>query len=208
MYSFSQGQATDLESLNEGVHSELIYVFNTPQDIPRKILSLGCVMSDTSLSLMHCYEGMRSVAWYERAINDRPWSVNFTECHSQLGLRAIGWGSCGFIYEQHGTSHVWKRAINNGGLEKNCRLGNNFIMHRTVEEAFARSVEQGGHLSKIHVPRCSGYISKDDKRWWAVHERLFRRIAVVQRTCCARNAFLLFISLLGMPSLTSIAQRD
>ena len=122
---------------------------------------------------MHHYESMRSVAWYERATNDRPRSINVTECHSQLGLWASGWGSCGVIYARHGTSHVLKRAINNGGLEKNCRLWNDFIIHRTVEEAFARFVEQGGNLLRIHVPRCSGYISKHHKRWWAVHERWF-----------------------------------
>ena len=46
-------------------------------------------------------------------------------------------------------------------------------MQRTVEEAFIRYVAQGGHPLIGHVPRCSGYISKEDKGWWAVHERLF-----------------------------------
>ena len=46
-------------------------------------------------------------------------------------------------------------------------------MHRTVEEAFARSVERGGRTLIVHVPWGSGYINKEDRRWWAVHERLF-----------------------------------
>ena len=91
----------------------------------------------------------------------------------QLRLRAIGWGSCGIAYEQHGTSHVLKRAINNGALAETCRLWNDLFMHRTVEEALARYVKQGGRTLVVHVPRCSGYISKEDKRWWVVNERLF-----------------------------------
>lgn len=164
MDSFSQGQATYSQSLD---------ISDTPQSILRNILSLKCIMSDASLSLVQHYERLRSAAWRERAVKKSPSSTPLTECHSQLGLRAIGWGSCGTVYEQHGTSDVLKRAIITRALARNCHLWNDFIVHRTVEEAFARFVEQGGHPSIVHVPRCSGYISKEDKRWWAVHERLF-----------------------------------
>ncbi len=46
-------------------------------------------------------------------------------------------------------------------------------MHRTVVEAFSRYVKQGERILVVHVPRCSGYISKEDKRWWVVNECRF-----------------------------------
>lgn len=45
-------------------------------------------------------------------------------------------------------------------------------MHRTVEEALARYVAQGGHRLILHVPRCYGYIDKEQNGWWALHESL------------------------------------
>ena len=46
-------------------------------------------------------------------------------------------------------------------------------MHRTIEGSFARHVKHSVRPLLVHVPRCAGYISKGDNRWWAVNERLF-----------------------------------
>ena len=163
MDSFSQGEA---------LHSQSLNISDIPRSILHKILSLNYILSNTSLSLVHHYERIQSATWRERAAKDSPGSMTITDNQSQIGFRAIGWGSCGVVYELHGTSDVFKRAKKEY-LAKECRLWNDLIMHKTVEEAFARYVEQGGHPPIIHVPRCSGYISKEDKAWWAVHEHLF-----------------------------------
>lgn len=153
--------------------SYMIRIFDTPKEILRKILCLECITSGIPLSLVHHYERLQSIARRDEAAKKPPWSMTVTERHSELGLRAIGWGSCGIVYEQHGTSQVLKRAVNNGALADNCRLWNELIMHRTVEESFARYVKHGVRPLAVHVPRCAGYISKGDNRWWAVNERLF-----------------------------------
>ena len=161
------------QHLEEVPGSYMIRIFDSPKEILRKILCLECITSDIPLSLVHHYERLQSIAWREEAAKKPPWSMTVTERHSKLGLRAIGWGSCGIVYEQHGTSQVLKRAVNNGALAENCRLWNELIMHRTVEESFARYVKHGVRPLAVHVPRCAGYISKGDNRWWAVNERLF-----------------------------------
>ena len=161
------------QRLEEASDSGAIRVFDTPKEILRKILCPECITSDIPLSLVHHYERLHSVAWREEAAKKSPWSMTVTERHSELGLRAIGWGSCGIVYEQHGTSQVLKRAVNNGALADNCRLWNELIMHRTIEASFARFVKHSVRPLLVHVPRCAGYISKGDNRWWAVNERLF-----------------------------------
>ena len=173
MDSTSRDQGRISQRLEKALGSDMVRIFDTPKEILRKILCLECITSDIPLSLVHHYERLQSVAWREEAVKKPPWSMTVTERHSELGLRAIGWGSCGIVYEQHGTSQVLKRAVNNGALAGNCRLWNELIMHMTVEESFARCSMYGVRPPAVHVPRCAGYISKGDKIWWAVNERLF-----------------------------------
>ena len=112
------------------------------------------------------------IAWRGRAAKRSHRPVTVTECQPQLGLRAIRCGSCGIVYEQPRTGHVSERAVNNGALAERCRLWNDLILHKTVEEAFAQDVEQSRRGPFVHVLHCSGYISREDKRWWAVQDRL------------------------------------
>lgn len=108
---------------------ESIDILDTPKEILGKILSLKYITADISFSLVHHCERIQSVAWRERAAKTPPWSITVTERHCQPELRAIGWESCGIVYEQHGTSHVLKRAINNGALAENCGLWKDLIVH-------------------------------------------------------------------------------
>lgn len=153
---------------------EVVDVFDEPEEVLRKILSplfRLCVIPDVSL-VRHC-ERIRSAAWRERAAEQPPWAMTVTECHYyQAGFRAIGSGSCGKVYEQHGTSDVLKKATSNGALPP-CGLWNDYIMHMKVEKAFEAYRVLSKHETYIHVPRCSGYISQNDGAWWAVNERLF-----------------------------------
>ena len=87
-------------------------------------------------------------------------------------LRGIGWGSCGKIYHQLGTTHVVKKAINgNIVLSDECRLWNDLIMHKKVEEVID-SHNVGRDNIPVLVPRVYRYISKTDE-WWKTHDHMF-----------------------------------
>ena len=87
-------------------------------------------------------------------------------------LRAIGWGSCGKIYHQLGTNNVVKKAINgNIVLSDECRLWNDLIMHKKVEE-FIDSHNVRRDNIPVLVPRVHRYISKADE-WWKTHDHMF-----------------------------------
>lgn len=160
---------------------------DAPQDS-----SLKCTASDISLSLVHHNERLRSVAWRERAAEKSPWSTTATERHSQLGLRAIGWGSCGIVYEQHGTSYVLKkrstmellRTIVGCGMIQSCIRRSKKLLRAMLSGSGDRCLymccvvlatlvrkTRGGGRSMSACPRGN---------------------TVIQRTCCARSAFLLF----------------
>ena len=87
-------------------------------------------------------------------------------------LRGIGWGSCGKIYLQLGTNHVFKKAINgNIILSDECRLWNDLIMHKKIEEVID-SHNVSSDTIPVLVPRVYRYISKADE-WWKTHDHLF-----------------------------------
>ena len=87
-------------------------------------------------------------------------------------LRGIGWGSCGKIYHQLGTNHVIKKAINgNIVLSDECRLWNDLIMHKKVEEVID-SHNVSRDTIPVLVPRVYRYISKADE-WWKTHTHMF-----------------------------------
>ena len=87
-------------------------------------------------------------------------------------LRGIGWGSCGKIYHQLGTNHVIKKAINgNIVLSDECRLWNDLIMHKKVEEVID-SHNVSRDTIPVLVPRVYRYISKADE-WWKTHDHMF-----------------------------------
>lgn len=87
-------------------------------------------------------------------------------------LRAIGWGSCGTMYHQLGTSHVIKKAINgNIALSDECRLWNDLVMHKKVEEIM-NSHSASRDTITVLVPRVHRYISKADESW-NTHDHMF-----------------------------------
>lgn len=86
-------------------------------------------------------------------------------------LRAIGWGSCGKMYHQLDTSHVIKKAINgNIILSDECRLWNDFVMHRKVEEVI-NSHDVSPNSIPVLVPRLHRYINKADE-WWNTNNHI------------------------------------
>ena len=87
-------------------------------------------------------------------------------------LRGIGWGSCGKMYHQPGTTHVIKKAINgNIVLSDKCRLWNDLIMHKKVEEVID-SHNVSRDTIPVLVPRVYRYISKAND-WWKTHDHMF-----------------------------------
>ena len=106
MVYFSQGKPTYRESPGALLCSELIYMYDVPQDIIRKTLSLVCFIPDVGLLLVYQREKTRSDVWREQAAKRPPCTMTVTECHAQLGFRVTVLGSWSMDYEQHGTSHV------------------------------------------------------------------------------------------------------
>ena len=77
------------------------------------------------------------------------------------------------MYEQLGTTHVWKRAINgNAALSEDCRLENDLVMHKAVEAASNR-VNRKGFASRLRIPRLYSYMSRSEKTCWSTHAQLF-----------------------------------
>ena len=94
---------------------------------------------------------------------------NYSRALPSQYLRAIGWGSCGKMYHQLGTSHVIKKAINgNIALSDECRLWNDLVMHKKVEEV----IDSHSDSIPVLVPRVHRYISKADE-WWKTHDHMF-----------------------------------
>ena len=94
---------------------------------------------------------------------------NYSRALPSQYLRAIGWGSCGKMYHQLGTSHVIKKAINgNIALSDECRLWNDLVMHKKVEEV----IDSHSDSITVLVPRVHRYISKGDE-WWKTHNHMF-----------------------------------
>ena len=77
---------------------------------------------------------------------------------SDVGPVALSMNSLGLVMYQK------ERSIKGAPVER-CRLWNDLIVHRTVEELFAQAVEQSGRALLVHVLHLSSYISKEDKRW-------------------------------------------
>ncbi|MCJ1460362.1 hypothetical protein MMC28_010742 [Mycoblastus sanguinarius] len=158
--SLLQPKTTEFSEVMEPL--ECLSIQEDPKNLLRKTLSPRFIMSGRSLFVRQYHESSRANARRKQNVNEtEPLQI----------LRAIGWGSCGVIYHQLGTTHVVKQAINNNmALSEDCRLWNDLIMHKTVEEAFAR-VKWVDTL--VQVPRCYRYIDKTETAWWTAHESLF-----------------------------------
>ena len=146
---------------------------DSPKDILRKILSTGLTRGDSSLGVIQYHEAWKENIREEHKTADPARSTQLSLRGQAPLIRAIGWGSCGAVYQELGTTHVLKRAINqNSALSEECRLLNDLVMHKAVEEAF-HGVVQEGVASRVLVPRLYTYMSRSDQFCRATHTRLF-----------------------------------
>ena len=126
--------------------------FEGPRDVLRQILSVD----------------QKDILSAEAATSKE----NYSRALPSQYLRAIGWGSCGKMYHQLGTSHVIKKAINgNIVLSDECRLWNDLLMHKKVEEVIDSHKISRDNVPVL-VPRVHRHISKADK-WWNTHGYMF-----------------------------------
>lgn len=146
---------------------EPLGVIDQPQDVLRKLFSPHFVMTGPSLFVEQYHQALRSNAQQGLERSHTP-CVHHTNSGDQaLPIRAIGWGSCGVVYEQLGITHVTKRAINgNSALSEDCRLENDLNMHKAVEKAFAQV------STLVKVPRLYTYMSRKDRLCWTTHRQL------------------------------------
>lgn len=154
---------------------EPLQLDDKPRDVLHKILSLSFVMSDSSSYGVQHHDASRSNASPEhhRSLNQSQTSSSISK-GQRSHTRAIGWGSCGIVYEELGTTHVIKRAIKgNAALSEDCRLLNDLFMHKAVEEAFERLSRKQSFAPPFHVPRLCSYITRDDRLCWSTHARMF-----------------------------------
>jgi hypothetical protein len=153
--------------------SKALSILDSPKDVLRKMLNTNFVMSKASSFVSQYHEALRTNARREHpsSCSYRPKHDIFGPGHSQK-LRAIGWGSCGKIYHELGTTHILKKAINgNIALADNCRLWNELLMHKRIEEAF-EATEHWLTTPRVYIPRLHGYIGKHDT-WWTCHKNWF-----------------------------------
>ena len=72
-------------------------------------------------------------------------------------------------------ANTQKRAINqNSALSGNCRLSNDVVMHKAVEEEF-HGVMQVEIAAQVRIPRLDSYVSRNDRVCWSMHTKVFPR---------------------------------
>lgn len=152
---------------------DALSIHDNPKDVLQKMLNVNFIMTKASLLVEQYHKALRTrikreqqSSLFNHSNNDNPKALY------PRALRAIGWGSCGKVYHQLGTSHIIKKAINgNIVLAENCRLWNELLMHKRIEEAIEAIVELDV-TPRVHVPRLHRYISADDA-WWTAHKEWF-----------------------------------
>lgn len=154
---------------------EPLQINDKPRDVLRKILSLSFVMSESSSYGVQHHDTSGSNASPEHHKSSKYSLTPSSNLHPQRHYtRAVGWGSCGIVYEELGTTHVIKRAIKgNAALSEDCRLLNDLFMHKAVEEAFDRLLKKQSPAPSFHVPRLYSYMSRNDRLCWSTHARMF-----------------------------------
>lgn len=139
----------------------------------QKMLSTRSVMIDADLAIVWCHIAMRNLAKGRNGNSERTKAQNSNLQEEASPVRAIGWGSCGIIYQEPGMTHVFKRAINrNIALSKECRLLNDLVAHQAVEAAFDE-MEHSGIAPPVRVPRLYSYMPQKDNICQLTHARLF-----------------------------------
>ncbi|KAK3167976.1 hypothetical protein OEA41_004422 [Lepraria neglecta] len=148
-------------------------ILDKPRDLLRKLLSTSFVMSGASLIIEQNFEESRPYDGQELpGSGHRPSQLDILRSRSPQSLRAIGWSSCGRLYKQLGTTQAIKKVINgNTALAGECRLWNDLIMRKRVEEVMNDNSTRYKTTSML-VPRCYRYISKEDI-WWKARRCMF-----------------------------------
>ncbi|KAF7542594.1 hypothetical protein G7Z17_g11443 [Cylindrodendrum hubeiense] len=78
--------------------------------------------------------------------------------HEKPGdFRKIGAGACGVIYAPYGHSVAIKLSRANNTEE----LRNDYFMHMRIIDTF-----QTCGITRIKIPKCYGFVSKDDQKFW------------------------------------------
>ncbi len=157
------------------IHSEPLQLADQPRDVLRKILSLSFVISESSSHVVQHHDALTSkVSRGNHRSSGHSVAPPSSLNAQQSVIRAIGWGSCGIVFEELGTTHVIKRAIKgNAALDEGCRLLNDLFMHKAIEEAFERLLKKQSFAPSFHIPRLYSYMSRNDRLCWSTHARLF-----------------------------------
>ena len=143
----------ELDMINNLVHYEKLQE-DTPVDKLKRYLSIKSVMSTTS-----------SFAERQEAA---------AEAASQT-YRQIGVGTCGKIFEQTGTTKIFKQAIADNGA-----LWNDYKMHTHVSESFSN------FDLEIMIPKVYYFVGPRDHDWWEEHGENFPD-AVSRKILCAER---------------------
>lgn len=164
-----------LRDMKGMVQLEPLTTDDGPRDILRKMLT---TYLDTSAYSSSVLQNLSALEMNARRTQQKSLDQSCVRpCNpgaQQSPIRAIGWGSCGVVYEQLGTTHVLKRAIRgNAALSEECRLSNDLFMHKAVEEALDRYARKGSFAPHFHIPRLYSYMGRNDRLCWSTHAQLF-----------------------------------
>ena len=130
----------DAASLVARLEDQLKLSDSSPESILKRSLSSMTVISTSSSWALRFQEAAEDDA-----------SQNFIE---------IGRGGCGIVFEQVGTGHVAKKAIESTPNS----LWSDYLTHRHLCTTFA---DLGPYIDvKIKVPRCIGWRGPEPTEWW------------------------------------------
>jgi len=149
---------------------EALHIQDIPQDVLRNMVNTSFFYVQCKLVGRVIPQGIedRSPTRAKSSLSNRSKNAILGSEHAQK-LRAVGWGCCGKVYHELGTTHVIKKVIDgNVVLAENCRLWNELLMHKRVEEAVGASIQRA-ITPRVNVPRLHRYISEGDV-WWAAHK--------------------------------------
>ena len=121
-----------LDFPRDGATTEVLNILDKPRDLLRKLLSLSFVMCGPSLVIEQNFEESKMLCGHQTPKSGFPTlQIDILRSNSPRYLLAVGWGSCGKIYKQLGTTYVNNKAINgNTALAEECRIWNDLIMHK------------------------------------------------------------------------------
>ena len=85
-------------------------IHDDPKVVLLKVLSTDFLTSDSGLFVAQYHEAKKKNAKREPEGSDFARTRAYDSSAHESSLRTIGWGSCGVVYEWHGTTYVVKRS--------------------------------------------------------------------------------------------------